>query len=690
VTLPLHRPDARAAPRRHPTDGRPLDPQPSLVDTGAPHIRYSAGRIDHATWKRFLDTGSVSGVDPVLAQSWKRCVEFGVTPSRRHPVVRSVALSAADETILDMSRRLDEMLLPALDANGFMVCITDAEGRLVRSCGNAETLRRAARMHFGPGAEWTESSVGTNAIGTALEIGHIVQIFGEEHFCLDHHSWRCTAAPFFGPTGRLVGCVDISSGAEVDHTLALRLVLWSVRAFERNLLQSHARELEYWPEAMLAALPARAEGEGLLVVQSEGRICSLDETARRLLGDVSGRVIGRPVDEVFEIGPLSGLGDTVPVPIGLKGRTRAEVAAEAMVLRSPAGLRLGLLIRLRSLLRPVAPRFDRPVGVGGHGRGLAGPPAPAVPPFVGTSEAARHIRRQIAAFARTPSTVVLTGESGTGKELAARGIHAEGERRHGPFVAVNCGAFARDLIQAELFGYEAGAFTGADRRGRAGLFEQADHGVLFLDEICELPIEQQANLLRVLEERKVTRIGGRMPIPIDVKIIAATNRDMAAEVRAGRFRCDLFHRLCVATINLPPLRERLEDVRPLVDHHFARLCAEMGLSGLTVDPAVHALLETRPWPGNVRALVNALESALNQYFVAPWTVLRPEHLPADLRPPDRPAGRATRLKEAESRAIERALADHDGNISRAARALGIGRNTLYAKLRRLNGGDRPA
>ncbi len=683
MTLPVHRPDARAADRRHPSCGRSLDGPPSPFDVGVPHIRYSAGRIDHATWKRFVDTGAVVGLDPVLAQSWQRCVDLGVTPSRRHPVVRSVTLSDADEAILDMSRRLDPMLAPALEANGFMVCITDAEGRLVRSYGAADTLRRAARMHFGPGAEWTERSVGTNAIGTALETGHIVQIFGEEHFCLDHHSWRCSAAPFFDPTGRMVGCIDISSAADVDHALALRLVLWSVRAFERELLQTHARELESWPQALLAALPPRGEGEGLVVVQSEGRICSLDDAARRLLADRSAGLVGRPVGDVFDIGPLAtGSADVVPVAIGLRGRGRADVAAEAMVLRSPAGLRLGLLIRLRTLSRSSPTRPAAVASLRAELRPAVRPP----PPFVGDGEAARHIRRQIAAFARTPSTVLLTGESGTGKELVARGIHAEGERRYGPFVAVNCGAFVRDLIQADLFGYESGAFTGADRRGRPGLFEQADRGVLFLDEICELPVEQQANLLRVLEERTVTRVGGRLPIPVDVKIVAATNRDMAEEVRAGRFRADLFHRLCVATIELPPLRDRLCDVRALVDHHFARLCTEMGLSGLRIGPAVYALFESRPWPGNVRALVNAVEYALNQCFVAPWTVMEPEHLPADLRAAA--AGPEAGLRLAESRAIERALADHAGNISRAARALGIGRNTLYAKIRRLRTADR--
>ncbi|WP_165498385.1 sigma-54-dependent Fis family transcriptional regulator [Siculibacillus lacustris] len=686
MTLLIHRPDTRTPPRRPSHDGRP--PDTATPGSASPLIRYSTGRIDYATWKRFVDTGTANDIDPFLAQSWKRCVDLGVTPTRKHPVVRSVPLSATDERIFDLSRQLDETLRPALEANGMMICITDAEGRLVRTYGDAATLRQANRLHFGPGADWTEGSVGTNAIGTALETGRFVQIFGQEHFCLEHHIWRCTAAPFFDPSGRLMGCIDISSGTEIDHGLALRLVLWSVSRFERSLLQSHARELEYWPEALLAALPARGEEEGHVVVQSEGRVVSIDEQARRLLGAASGWIVGRMVGDLFDIGPFAGRTDLPagPVRIGLKGRTRSEVMAEAVPLRSPAGLWLGMLIRLRAstqktLSQPQVSRLDRAGDPAPHERD--GRPAAAVPPFIGDGEAARHIRRQIAAFAQTRSTVLLTGESGTGKELAARGIHAQGERRNGPFVAVNCGAFAKDLIQSELFGYESGAFTGADRHGRPGLFERADRGVLFLDEICELPLDQQANLLRVLEERRVTRIGGRAPIPIDVKVIAATNRDMAGEVHAGRFRSDLYHRLCVATITLPPLRDRLEDVRVLVDHHFERLRTEMGLPGVTIDPATYAVLERHTWPGNVRALCNAVEYALNQYFVTPYAVLSPQHLPPELVPPAKTPGRETPLRAAEMRAIERALLDHGGNISRAARALGIGRNTLYAKLRRL-------
>jgi transcriptional regulator with PAS, ATPase and Fis domain len=280
----------------------------------------------------------------------------------------------------------------------------------------------------------------------------------------------------------------------------------------------------------------------------------------------------------------------------------------------------------------------------------------------------------------------LTGESGTGKELFARGIHAASPRADGPFVALNCGAIPAELIQSELFGYAGGSFTGADRKGRPGKFELADKGTLFLDEIGEMPLAMQVNLLRVLEERRVVRVGGSRTVDVDVKIIAATNKDLEAEVAQGRFRADLLFRLNVVRIHIPPLRERGDDVDILAQTHAERLAREFGLDFQGIDPAALARLRAHDWPGNVRELINALEYALNTMDGA---ILTEDDLPASLRRieagsrragrdpgrfPARPGGRAD---------PPTFCARHGGNMSRTARDLGIGRNTLYAKMRRL-------
>jgi transcriptional regulator with PAS, ATPase and Fis domain len=306
------------------------------------------------------------------------------------------------------------------------------------------------------------------------------------------------------------------------------------------------------------------------------------------------------------------------------------------------------------------------------------------------SEAMRQAVCKAANAARTPSTVLLMGESGTGKELFARGVHKSGPRKDGPFVAVNCGAFSEELVQSELFGYVGGSFTGADRKGRVGKFEQAHKGVLFLDEISEMPLAMQVNLLRALEEREIVPVGGSEPRPVDVKVIAATNQDLTERVKAGLFREDLFYRINVVGIHIPPLRERPEDIGLLAGQHARKLSAEFGLEYQGIEPDVLETLKRHTWPGNVRELGNCIEYAVNNMSGG---MVRLGDLPPKLVP-ERAEQEAPRpwaakqsgfkLQNVEAETIREALRFHGGNISKTAKALGIGRNTLYTKLEKFN------
>lgn len=254
---------------------------------------------------------------------------------------------------------------------------------------------------------------------------------------------------------------------------------------------------------------------------------------------------------------------------------------------------------------------------------------------------------------------------------------------------MNCGAFSEELVQSELFGYRGGSFTGAAKKGRVGKFQMADKGVLFLDEVSEMPLSQQVNLLRALEERAIVPVGGTTPQPVDVKIIAATNKDLHELVRQNRFREDLFYRLNVVGIGLPPLRERGNDIVLLADYHLDRLCTEFGIPCEGMTNEVKDVLLSYKWPGNVRELVNCIEYAVNN-LSGVW--LKEEHLPShllektvDLSTGERPSlSRGFQLKKREADAIREALDFHEGNISKTAKALGIGRNTLYAKMERHN------
>ncbi len=283
---------------------------------------------------------------------------------------------------------------------------------------------------------------------------------------------------------------------------------------------------------------------------------------------------------------------------------------------------------------------------------------------------------QIRKVALTDASVLLTGESGTGKEVAARSIHEGSPRRDGPFVAVNCAAITESLLESEIFGHEKGAFTGATDAHR-GRFELADGGTLFLDEISELAQGLQAKLLRVLEERSFERVGGSRTIAVDVRIISATNRDLAAEIAAGRFRVDLYHRLAVFPIRLPPLRERRLDILPLADHLLARIAQDLGRRGLSMTEKARAALLARDWPGNVRELRNVLERAA---ILAEGSELDASLIALPEPPPDTAAGGGT-LRDIERTAIERALAATGGHRKQAAERLGIGLRTLYDKIK---------
>jgi DNA-binding NtrC family response regulator len=302
----------------------------------------------------------------------------------------------------------------------------------------------------------------------------------------------------------------------------------------------------------------------------------------------------------------------------------------------------------------------------------------APPPLLGTSPAMRHVVELVDTVSASDSTVLITGESGTGKEVVARAIHAASPRRYNPMVVVNCGALPEGILESELFGHEAGAFTGARARHK-GKFESAEGGTVFLDEIGEVSPKVQVELLRVLEEKVVTRLGGTAPVTVDFRVICATNRDLQAAVKDGSFREDLYWRLNVVHVDIPPLRERPEDVPVLAEQFLARFAQSMSRRPMRFSPEAKDALAAYPWPGNVRELQNAIERAV---VVGRSEVVRAEDLP--LRVTQAPAGGPGpgSLAEAERAHVQSVLDASGWNITRAARVLDVDRVTLYNKIRK--------
>jgi propionate catabolism operon transcriptional regulator len=425
---------------------------------------------------------------------------------------------------------------------------------------------------------------------------------------------------------------------------------------------------------------------GVAVVDLDERIQSINPTLLRLLALPAVEVLGRPLSTVA---PALGLARVLEAGIAESDTLERLGGRAVLVSRTPLrdhGTLRGATVlcqdattiqrlerRLRSQHRP--PRFEARYTLSA---------------IVGGSPAICATRAMAERYARTDATVLITGESGTGKEMVAQGIHVAGKRRHQPFVAINCAAFPETLLESELFGYEEGAFTGSRRGGRPGLFEAAHLGTIFLDEVGDVPLTLQSRLLRVLQERQVLRLGSNDPTPIDVRIIAATHRDLRGAVAAGQFRDDLYFRLHILPIHLAPLRERPGDVAAIAAELLHRALSRHGVPGAQARALARVLprLEPYGWPGNVRELENVLERVAVLFADG---AISDGQLDVELRAvlPELFEGTGTRaptsgLREtrqaSERVAVEQVVAACGGNLSEAARRLGVGRSTLYRKL----------
>lgn len=424
--------------------------------------------------------------------------------------------------------------------------------------------------------------------------------------------------------------------------------------------------------------------DGIVAVDGTGRIILFNPQAERIFGMEAHKVLGRPVADAL---PAARLESTLN-----EGRSEVGVVQQAgslrlAVKRTPVTVGTEVVGAVATFSDVTElQRYEQAVRQKLHKKGLVA--RNSLDQIAGSGPTMRSLISAARRCAGTDATVLILGESGTGKELLAQGVHRGSRRQQGPFVAVNCAALPETLLESELFGYEEGAFTGARKGGKQGLFELAHGGTIFLDEIGEMPLSLQARLLRILQEKEVMRVGGDSVIPVDVRIVAATNRDLEAEVESGHFRADLYYRINLLRLEVPPLRSRLEDLPALIDVLSEKLRQRYGRS-LVLEPAATQLLAGYRWPGNIRELENFLERLL--LLTDAETVSARDVqacLPRTAAPEPAPGGRASApvragmptLAELEAMAIHWALEAEGGNIQKAADRLGLHRTTLYRKL----------
>lgn len=612
--------------------------------------------------------------------SQQRCQQNGVDAvngnSRDIVTGRSLAaLLTANQGLIEAASPFMQKLYELVKSSGFVVVLVSRDGYIVEVVGDNDLLSPEMGLHYVKGVRWTEEMVGTTAIGLVLKGScSSIQVAGQQHYCRAFHGWSCSAAAIHDDGGQLLGVLSVTGPKKFVNCHTLGMVVAAATAVE-NMLKHRQSQKEIEKSAQITSTIVNAISDGLLMLDRFGTVTYINPIGARILKVKPQEAIGKNISRLVDFKPVvlqvleTGQGYQDRECVIETRRGTLHFIKTAIPLYDEQGQFDGVIDIFREIKR-VRQMVNRMVGATAKF---------SFEDLIGASSGIQEAVRLAKIAANSRANVLIQGESGTGKELIAQAIHNSSARVDGPFVAINCGALPRDLVESELFGYEEGAFTGAKSGGRPGKFELAQGGTLFLDEIGETPLDIQVKLLRVLQDKRLSRVGGMRYLDIDVRIICATNRDLAYEVSQGNFRQDLYYRLNVFPIFVPPLRERQEDIVVLAESFLLKMCDQMGLPSKALAPEFKQALREYDWPGNVRELENILERAVN---LCQEAVISAEYLPGILLgSPVQDLRRKMSLKEIELKAIRETLEQTKGNISKAAELLGIGRNTLYSKLK---------
>lgn len=642
-------------------------------------------------WETYTARGvlKMELIRTVIADSWIRSRRYGVDPLSQKVEV-SLSLEELKKrynqfmALIQITKPFMSSLYKLVGNEGLIVRLTDKDGYVLECIGDQDLVKTYGNLSMYKGCNTKEEVIGTNAIGTALAIDGPIQVFGAEHYCKQFHNWTSSACPIRNEDGGILGILSMTGPSSNVHPHTLGMVVATAEAIGNEIkLERTNKRLDVANKHFYAIMESISEG--LICVNSKGTVMDINLFARRMLALKEEEIIGKSITCILDDIHESKLLDMIH-----NGKKYEE---EELHFKSEKRKRISCIVNVTPIKGQDSSEVEGTVftfraskKVHSLVNKIVG--AEAIYTFediLGESKLTKEAIKIASIAANTDTTVLLLGESGVGKEMFAQAIHNESIRRKRPFVFLNCGAIPRDLVASELFGYVEGAFTGAKRGGHPGKFELADKGTIFLDEIGDMPLDAQVNLLRVLENKAVVRVGGHDVIPTDVRVIAATHKDLLREVEKGNFRSDLYYRLNVMPIQIPTLRERKEDIKIFIDYFVDKFSRRMGKEIQGVHHSFYKAMIRYDWPGNVRELQNVMELVMN--MVGDKVNIGYEDLPSYMRSGEFMKEQrqgvkndAFDLAEVEKNTILKAIDHGGGNIAMTARLLGIGRSTLYRKI----------
>ncbi len=627
-------------------------------------------------------------IRPEILASWLRSARHGLDPYHYHypPLMEKHAFEQRlkeKEFFIKVAEPYVHQLEKMLSGMDCFIILSDQEGVILRI---VEALNDNG-FHLAPGAIWNEETTGTSSHGMCILLRSPIQLCGPEHFSQIFEHIACSSAPVFDGNGNLEGTLTITSpDLHSQNPHSLGLVVTMAAAIQKDYQLSINKELLHTTLA--------AANDAIIITNEKGIITVANSGAHEIFASYGEELIGTHIEDILGSQPFiqSALETGQPLfdtEIQVKKLKQKLHIYSFQPIKNYNSNNAGGILTFapaekiknihRSSINNTAARFT-------------------FDSIVGSSQKSLDSLNLAKKFARFNSNILIQGESGTGKELYAQAIHNE-SRPDGPFIAVNCAAIPKNLIESELFGYEAGAFTGAERQGKPGKIELANGGTLFLDEIGDMPPELQVALLRVLEDKMIMHVGGSRYIPVDFRLVSASNKDLLSLVENMDFRADLYYRISVFKLAIPALRERTSDIIELAEHFIKVSAQAQGLATPPLSNAAKYILLQYNWPGNVRQLQNVM---LYATCMSSGGIIRPEHLPEEITKlkndpavkqdllqiellSDNPAvdksDDSPSMKDVEKMVIKKALEDTNNHISEAAKLLGLSRSTLYRKIK---------